>query len=51
MSGVVKAILIYNKKYKYILKKEKLTTRDARIVERKKYGQAGARKKFQYSKR
>jgi len=49
--GIVKAILKYNDKYKPILKKYKLTTRDSRVVERKKYGQAGARKKFQYSKR
>jgi len=49
--GIVKAILKYNDKYKPILKKHKLTTRDSRVVERKKYGQAGARKKFQYSKR
>ncbi len=33
------------------LKKAGLLTRDARVVERKKYGQAGARKKFQFSKR
>ncbi len=50
-NGIVKAILCYNEKYKPILKRWKLTTRDSRIVERKKYGQAGARKKFQYSKR
>jgi small subunit ribosomal protein S9 len=50
-NGIVKAILSYNEKYKPILKKWNLTTRDSRIVERKKCGQAGARKKFQYSKR
>ncbi len=33
------------------LKRGKFLTRDARMVERKKYGQAGARKRFQYSKR
>lgn len=49
--GIVRAVLKYNTKYKFLLKKEKLTTRDSRVVERKKYGQAGARKKFQYSKR
>lgn len=49
--GTVRAILKYNEKYKPVLKKHKLTTRDSRVVERKKYGQAGARKKFQYSKR
>jgi len=49
--GIVRAIVKYNEKYKPVLKKYKLTTRDSRVVERKKYGQAGARKKFQYSKR
>jgi len=34
-----------------ILKKAGLLTRDSRIVERKKYGKAGARKSFQFSKR
>jgi small subunit ribosomal protein S9 len=33
------------------LKKEGLLTRDSRVKERKKYGQKGARKRFQYSKR
>jgi len=49
--GLVRAILSYDEKYKPLFKKEKLTTRDSRSVERKKCGQAGARKKFQYSKR
>lgn len=49
--GIVRAILSYDAKYKFLFKKEKLTTRDSRVVERKKYGRAGARKKFQYSKR
>jgi len=49
--GIVRAIIKYNEKYKPVLKKYSLTTRDSRVVERKKYGQAGARKKFQYSKR
>jgi small subunit ribosomal protein S9 len=49
--GLVRAILNYDEKYKPLFKKEKLTTRDSRSVERKKPGQAGARKKFQYSKR
>jgi small subunit ribosomal protein S9 len=34
-----------------MLKKEGLLTRDPRVVERKKYGQKGARKRFQFSKR
>ncbi len=37
--------------FRYILKKAGLITRDARVKERKKYGQPGARKRFQYSKR
>ena len=49
--GITKAILKYNDKYRSVLKKYGLLTRDSRVVERKKYGQAGARKKFQYSKR
>ena len=49
--GIVRAIVKYNDKYKPVFKKHKLNTRDSRVVERKKYGQAGARKKFQYSKR
>ena len=34
-----------------VLKKEKLTTRDSRVVERKKYGHKKARRSFQFSKR
>ncbi|MGX7590000.1 30S ribosomal protein S9 [Candidatus Karelsulcia muelleri] len=41
----------FNKSYRKILKKNKLLTRDSRIVERKKYGKKKARKKFQFSKR
>ena len=37
--------------YKSMLKKEKLTTRDSRAVERKKYGHRKARRSFQFSKR
>ncbi len=40
-----------NEDFRAILKKEGFLTRDAREVERKKYGQPGARKKFQFSKR
>jgi small subunit ribosomal protein S9 len=49
--GIAKALLNYNKNLHKILKKYNLLTRDSRIVERKKCGQAGARKKFQFSKR
>ncbi|AXN02573.1 30S ribosomal protein S9 [Candidatus Karelsulcia muelleri] len=41
----------FNKSYRKILKKNKLLTRDSRVVERKKYGKKKARKKFQFSKR
>jgi small subunit ribosomal protein S9 len=40
-----------NEENKPALKKEGLTTRDSRMVERKKYGKRKARKKFQFSKR
>ena len=40
-----------NPELRPILKKAGMLTRDARVVERKKYGQPGARKKFQFSKR
>ena len=51
--GTIKApIYVYiDSKLKKTLKKSKLTTRDPRKVERKKYGQPGARKRFQFSKR
>jgi len=49
--GISRAILKYEPELKSILKKEKLTTRDSRSVERKKYGRKKARKSFQFSKR
>lgn len=50
--GVSRAlILIPQQEYRAVLKKAGMLTRDARKVERKKYGQPGARKRFQYSKR
>jgi small subunit ribosomal protein S9 len=49
--GIAKAIVELNPDYKPILKKAGFLTRDARIKERKKYGQRGARARFQYSKR
>ena len=49
--GVAKALLEYNIELRPILKKTGFLTRDARIKERKKYGQPGARKRFQFSKR
>lgn len=49
--GIAKALLQSNQELRPVLKAEGLMTRDARKKERKKYGQPGARKRFQYSKR
>ena len=49
--GISKAILKFDTNLKPTLKKEKLTTRDSRSVERKKYGHRKARRSFQFSKR
>ena len=49
--GISKALVIYDPNLKTILKKAKLTTRDSRTVERKKYGRRKARRSFQFSKR
>jgi small subunit ribosomal protein S9 len=49
--GVSRALLDYNKELRPRLKAAGMLTRDARIKERKKYGQPGARKRFQFSKR
>ena len=49
--GISIAILLYVENLKSTLKKEKLTTRDSRSVERKKYGHRKARRSFQFSKR
>ena len=49
--GIARALLLYNAELRKRLKKSGLLTRDARIKERKKYGQKGARKRFQFSKR
>ena len=40
-----------SEEYRKMLRKKGLITRDSRVVERKKYGQAGARRRFQFSKR
>ena len=50
-SGIARALVEYNVELRSRLKKEGFLTRDARIKERKKYGQKGARKRFQFSKR
>jgi len=49
--GIARALVKYNLELRPVLKKEGFLTRDARIKERKKYGQKGARKRFQFSKR
>ena len=49
--GLSRALIIQDESLKNGLKKEKLTTRDSRVVERKKYGHRKARRSFQFSKR
>ncbi|OQY25765.1 MAG: 30S ribosomal protein S9 [Desulfobacteraceae bacterium 4572_35.2] len=49
--GITKALLAYDVSLRGVLKKAGFVTRDSRIKERKKYGRAGARRSFQFSKR
>ncbi len=49
--GISRAMILFEPDLKLTLKKEKLTTRDSRAVERKKYGRRKARRSFQFSKR
>jgi small subunit ribosomal protein S9 len=49
--GITRALIEYNSDFRPTLKQAGLITRDPRIKERKKYGQKGARKRFQFSKR
>lgn len=49
--GIARALVEFSSELRPRLKKEGLLTRDARAKERKKYGMAGARKRFQFSKR
>src|SRR4029078_147937 len=49
--GIARALVEYNSELRQRLKKAGFLTRDARIKERKKYGQKGGRKRFQFSKR
>lgn len=49
--GIARALLSYDVELRTVLKKAGLLTRDARVKERKKYGQRGARARFQFSKR
>ncbi|MBD3345756.1 MAG: 30S ribosomal protein S9 [Chitinivibrionales bacterium] len=49
--GISRSLCQISEEYRKKLRKSGLLTRDSRVVERKKYGQAGARKRFQFSKR
>ena len=49
--GIARTLVQFEPELKQVLKKEKLTTRDSRAVERKKYGHRKARRSFQFSKR
>ena len=49
--GIARALMLFNIELRKKLKAEGMVTRDSRGKERKKYGQKGARKRFQYSKR
>ncbi len=49
--GIARALVVVDESLKNVLRRNALLTRDARMKERKKYGQPGARKRFQFSKR
>ncbi len=49
--GIARALMKYDPEFRPLLKRNGLLTRDSRMVERKKYGQVKARKRFQFSKR
>jgi small subunit ribosomal protein S9 len=49
--GIARALVEFNADHRKLLKKDGLLTSDSRVKERKKYGLAGARKRFQFSKR
>jgi len=49
--GIARALLQYDPSFRSVLKKEGMLTRDSRMKERKKYGQKGARARYQFSKR
>jgi len=49
--GIARALAQIDEEFRVKMRKGKFLTRDARVVERKKYGQKGARKRFQFSKR
>lgn len=49
--GITRALMVYDEELRGVLKDRGFVTRDPRVKERKKYGLAGARRRFQYSKR
>ena len=49
--GITRALLKYDESLRPTLKEAGFITRDSRVVERKKYGRPGARRRFQFSKR
>jgi small subunit ribosomal protein S9 len=49
--GISRAMVVMDEEYRSALRQAGFLTRDARMVERKKYGRPGARKRFQFSKR
>lgn len=49
--AISRALIAFNPEFKPVLKKAGFVTRDPRMVERKKYGKAGARRSYQFSKR
>ena len=49
--GIARALVIVDENYKSVLKSSGMLTRDSRVKERKKPGQPGARRRFQFSKR
>jgi small subunit ribosomal protein S9 len=49
--GIARALVVFSAELRKPLKKDGLLTSDSRVKERKKYGMAGARKRFQFSKR
>lgn len=49
--GIARALIVFKPELRPLMRENGLLTRDAREVERKKYGQPGARKRFQFSKR
>ena len=49
--GISRALVAFDEENRSLLKKAGVLTRDPRMVERKKYGKAGARRRYQYSKR